>query len=174
MSSTFSRNDIAPFFGFLGAVFPLVFFCLGVAYGMTKSGVSVALIGVIDWSCVLGIYRLIIAINIRISINPKAKSYYLFDGYANLSSRLTCGLAALLLVWPSVVGDTNVRANAQQLKLFVGMILILIFTKALALHSLIVGIILSSRVDFCSFQLSNKNRNYVAPVSMVLWPWECV
>ena len=37
------------------------------------------------------------------------------------------------------------RANAQQPKLFVGMILILIFAKALALYSLIVGIILSSR-----------------------------
>jgi F0F1-type ATP synthase membrane subunit c/vacuolar-type H+-ATPase subunit K len=37
------------------------------------------------------------------------------------------------------------RANAQQPKLFVGMILILIFTEALALYGLIVGIILSSR-----------------------------
>lgn len=37
------------------------------------------------------------------------------------------------------------RANAQQQKLFVGMILILIFAEALALYGLIVGIILSSR-----------------------------
>lgn len=37
------------------------------------------------------------------------------------------------------------RANAQQPKLFVGMILILIFAEALALYGLIVGIILSSR-----------------------------
>ncbi|KAE9605846.1 putative V-ATPase proteolipid subunit [Lupinus albus] len=36
-------------------------------------------------------------------------------------------------------------ANAQQPKLFVGMILILIFAEALALYGLIVGIILSSR-----------------------------
>lgn len=39
----------------------------------------------------------------------------------------------------------NLRANAQQPKLFVGMILILIFAEALALYGLIVGIILSSR-----------------------------
>jgi F0F1-type ATP synthase membrane subunit c/vacuolar-type H+-ATPase subunit K len=39
----------------------------------------------------------------------------------------------------------NCRANAQQPKLFVGMILILIFAEALALYGLIVGIILSSR-----------------------------
>lgn len=38
-----------------------------------------------------------------------------------------------------------IRANAQQPKLFVGMILILIFAEALALYGLIVGIILSSR-----------------------------
>lgn len=37
------------------------------------------------------------------------------------------------------------RANAQQPKLFVGMILILIFAEALALYGLSVGIILSSR-----------------------------
>nr|GMD66382.1 myosin heavy chain [Ipomoea batatas] len=37
------------------------------------------------------------------------------------------------------------RVNAQQPKLFVGMILILIFAEALALYGLIVGIILSSR-----------------------------
>jgi F0F1-type ATP synthase membrane subunit c/vacuolar-type H+-ATPase subunit K len=39
----------------------------------------------------------------------------------------------------------SLRANAQQPKLFVGMILILIFAEALALYGLIVGIILSSR-----------------------------
>lgn len=37
------------------------------------------------------------------------------------------------------------RANAQQPKLFVGMILILIFAEALALYGLIVGIILASK-----------------------------
>jgi len=42
-------------------------------------------------------------------------------------------------------GDAGVRANAQQPKLFVGMILILIFAEALALYGLIVGIILSSK-----------------------------
>jgi V-type H+-transporting ATPase proteolipid subunit len=41
--------------------------------------------------------------------------------------------------------DVFCRANAQQPKLFVGMILILIFAEALALYGLIVGIILSSR-----------------------------
>ncbi|KAG7558995.1 F/V-ATP synthase subunit C superfamily [Arabidopsis thaliana x Arabidopsis arenosa] len=98
-----------------------------------KSIVPVVMAGV------LGIYGLIIAVIMSTRINPKAKSYYLFDGYAHLSSGLACGLAGLS------VGDVGVRANAQQPKLFVGMILILIFAEAFALYGLIVGIILSSR-----------------------------
>ena len=48
-------------------------------------------------------------------------------------------------MYPSDIWLYCFRANAQQPKLFVGMILILIFAEALALYGLIVGIILSSR-----------------------------
>ena len=41
-----------------------------------------------------------------------------------------------------IVGDVGIRANAQQEKLFVGLILILIFGEALALYGLIVSLIL--------------------------------
>lgn len=37
------------------------------------------------------------------------------------------------------------RANAEQEKVFVGMVLILIFAEALALYGLIIGIILTSK-----------------------------
>ncbi|KAK9162265.1 hypothetical protein Syun_003167 [Stephania yunnanensis] len=123
-----------------------------------ESGVGVASMGVmrpelvmksivpVVMAGVLGIYGLIIAVIISTGINPKAKSYYLFDGYAHLSSGLACGLAGLSAGMAiGIVGDAGVRANAQQPKLFVGMILILIFAEALALYGLIVGIILSSR-----------------------------
>lgn len=42
-----------------------------------------------------------------------------------------------------VVGDNGVRANAIEPKMFVGMILILIFAEALGLYGLIIAIILS-------------------------------
>lgn len=42
------------------------------------------------------------------------------------------------------VGDAGIRANAQQERLFVGLILILIFGEALALYGLIVSLILVS------------------------------
>lgn len=158
MAPAFSGDETAPFFGFLGAAAALVFSCMGAAYGTAKSGVGVASMGVmrpelvmksivpVVMAGVLGIYGLIIAVIISTGINPKAKSYYLFDGYAHLSSGLACGLAGLSAGMAiGIVGDAGVRANAQQPKLFVGMILILIFAEALALYGLIVGIILSSR-----------------------------
>ncbi|KAM0858154.1 hypothetical protein ACQ4PT_042365 [Festuca glaucescens] len=157
-TSVFSGDETAPFFGFLGAAAALVFSCMGAAYGTAKSGVGVASMGVmrpelvmksivpVVMAGVLGIYGLIIAVIISTGINPKAKPYFLFDGYAHLSSGLACGLAGLAAGMAiGIVGDAGVRANAQQPKLFVGMILILIFAEALALYGLIVGIILSSR-----------------------------
>ncbi|KAL3130947.1 hypothetical protein ABBQ38_000270 [Trebouxia sp. C0009 RCD-2024] len=96
---------------------------------------------------VLGIYGLIIAVIISTGINQTStQAYYLFDGYAHLAAGLSCGLAGLAAGMAiGIVGDAGVRANAQQPKLFVGMILILIFAEALALYGLIVGIILSSK-----------------------------
>ena len=43
-----------------------------------------------------------------------------------------------------IVGDAGVRANAQQPRLYVGMILILIFAEALGLYGLIVGLVVAS------------------------------
>lgn len=101
----------------------IVFFTgMGAAYGTAKSGVGVASMGVmrpelvmksivpVVMAGVLGIYGLIIAVIISTGINPKAKSYYLFDGYAHLSSGLSCGLAGLSAGMAiGIVGDAGVR-----------------------------------------------------------------
>ncbi len=79
------------------------------------------------------------------AVDP-TKNYTFFDGFAQLASGLSCGLAGLAAGMAiGIVGDAGVRATAQQPKLFVGMILILIFAEALALYGLIVGIILSQK-----------------------------
>ncbi|WOL11946.1 V-type proton ATPase subunit c1 [Canna indica] len=105
--SSFSGDETAPSFGFLGAAATLIFSCMGAAYVTTKSNVDVASMGAmrpelvmksivpVVMAGVLEIYALIIAVIISIGINPNAKSDYLFDGYAHLSSRLACGLAGL-------------------------------------------------------------------------------
>ena len=57
------------------------------------------------------------------------------------------GLAAGMAI--GVVGDAGVRAVGQQEKLFVGVILILIFAEALGLYGLIVALILSQQSVSC-------------------------
>merc|ERR1739848_892709 len=146
----------ARFFGFLGASSALVFSCMGAAYGTAKSGVGIAAMGVmrpelvmksiipVIMAGVLGIYGLIISVVISGAVTPA--DYTMYDGYAHLASGLACGLSGLAAGMAiGIVGDAGVRANAQQPKLFVGMILILIFAEALALYGLIVGIILSGK-----------------------------
>ncbi len=91
---------------------------------------------------VLGIYGLIIAVILVQAIKPE--SYSSFAGFAHLASGLACGLSGLGAgIAIGIVGDAGVRANGIQPKLFVPMVLILIFAEALGLYGLIVGIILS-------------------------------
>jgi V-type H+-transporting ATPase proteolipid subunit len=65
-----------------------------------------------------------------------------------LGAGLSCGLSSLAAgLAIGVVGDAGVRATGQNEKLFVGMILILIFAEALGLYGLIVALIMSQKGD---------------------------
>merc|ERR1712159_482910 len=153
----------APFFGFMGCAAALVFACLGAAYGTAKSGVGVANMGVmhsdmvmksiipIIMAGVLGIYGLIVAVLIGSGITgDKPYNYSSYSGYAALAAGLCCGMAGLSAgIAIGIVGDAGVRANARQPKLFIGVILILIFAEALGLYGLIVALILSSNQLDC-------------------------
>merc|ERR1712166_1345908 len=142
----------APFFGFMGCAAALVFACLGAAYGTAKSGVGVANMGVLHsdmvmksiipiiMAGVLGIYGLIVAVLLGSGISGTEP--YGYSSYSGIS-----GLAAGIAI--GIVGDAGVRANARQNKLFVGVILILIFAEALGLYGLIVALILSSNQLDC-------------------------
>merc|ERR1711908_34869 len=152
----------APFFGFMGCAAALVFACLGAAYGTAKSGVGVANMGVLHaemimksiipiiMAGVLGIYGLIVAVLLASGITNEAYGYASFSGYSALSAGLCCGMAGLSAgIAIGIVGDAGVRATARQPKLFVGVILILIFAEALGLYGLIVALILSSNQMDC-------------------------
>jgi|Transcript_12846 V-type H+-transporting ATPase proteolipid subunit len=138
----------------MGVTSALVFANLGAAYGTAKSGVGISSMGVIKpdyimrsiipvvMAGVLGIYGLIVAVILVQKINDTDYKYY--DGYKHLASGLCCGLSSLAAGMAiGIVGDSGVRANAQQEKIFVGMILILIFAEALGLYGLIIALILS-------------------------------
>merc|ERR1719231_546163 len=153
----------APFFGFMGCTSALVFACLGAAYGTAKSGVGVGNMGVLHadmvmksiipiiMAGVLGIYGLIVAVLLASSITGDNNyAYASYSGYSALAAGSCCGLAGLAAgVAIGVVGDAGVRCNARNPKLFVGVILILIFAEALGLYGLIVALILSSNTMKC-------------------------
>merc|ERR1712166_1533328 len=153
----------APFFGFMGCAAALVFACLGAAYGTAKSGVGVANMGVLHpdvvmksiipvvMAGVLGIYGLIVAVLLASGIKADgAYGYSSYSGFSALSAGLCCGLAGLAAgIAIGIVGDAGVRANARQPKLFVGIILILIFAEAIGLYGLIVALILQSNKLEC-------------------------
>ena len=70
---------------------------------------------------------------------------------AHLAAGCCCGFSAVAAgVAIGIVGDAGVRAVAHHncaapARLYVGMVLILIFAEALGLYGLIVGLILSSK-----------------------------
>lgn len=66
----------------------------------------------------------------------------------SLGSGLSAGLSGLAAGFCiGVVGDAGVRGTAQQPRLFVGMILILIFSEVLGLYGLIVAIYMSTHAS---------------------------
>jgi V-type H+-transporting ATPase proteolipid subunit len=68
------------------------------------------------------------------------------QGFAYLASGLCCGLSGLGAGMAiGIVGDAGVRAVGQQPRLYVGVILILIFAEALGLYGLIIALILSQK-----------------------------
>merc|ERR1712172_447975 len=93
-----------------------------------------------------GIYGLITAVIINGKMS--AANYSAYSGYAHLGAGLTVGMSSLAAgLAIGIVGDAGVRAFAQQPRLFVGVILILIFAEALGLYGLIVALIMSSKSD---------------------------
>jgi len=110
-------------------------------------------LGPVVMAGVIGIYGFIIAVVVGTKIkeptgggtSPAQPQYTLFSAFGHLGSGLTGGLSGLAAGMAiGIVGDAGVRATAQQPKLFVGMILILIFAEALGLYGLIVALIMSS------------------------------
>lgn len=149
----------------MGVTAALVFANIGAAYGTAKSGVGIASMGVMKpnlvmrniipviMAGVLGIYGLIVAVILNGSITKPSDSvtkFSSFSGFAFLAAGLCCGLSGLAAGMAiGVVGDAGVRAVGQQEKLFVGVILILIFAEALGLYGLIVALILSQQSVDC-------------------------
>lgn len=71
---------------------------------------------------------------------------FICRSFAHLGAGLSVGFAGAAAGFAiGIVGDTGVRGTAQQPRLFVGMILVLIFAEVLGLYGLIVALILSTK-----------------------------
>ena len=61
----------------------------------------------------------------------------------NLGAGLSVGLSGLAAGMAiGIIGDSGVRGSAQQPKLFVGMVLMLIFAEVLGLYGLITALVM--------------------------------
>ena len=154
MSTANEGDDYTYFFGYMGIAAALVFANLGASYGTAKSGVGICSMGVLKpdriiksvipviMAGILGIYGLIVSVILNQKITSSNYDYK--KAFSHLSSGLCCGLSSLGAgIAIGIGGDAGVRALGQTDKIFVGMMLILIFAEALGLYGLIVSLILA-------------------------------
>ncbi|KAH8822572.1 vacuolar ATP synthase proteolipid subunit [Flagelloscypha sp. PMI_526] len=125
----------------MGCTSAIVFTCIGASYGTAKSGVGISAMSVLRpdlmMKCVIpvimagiiAIYGLVVSVLISGGL---AAEMTLAAGFIQLGAGLSVGLAGLAAGFAiGIVGDAGVRGTAQQPRLYVGMILILIFAEGL-------------------------------------------
>merc|ERR1719222_1673271 len=130
---------------------------MGAAYGTAKSGTGIAAMSVmrpelimksiipVVMAGIIAIYGVVVAVLIAGQLKP-APEYTLYKGFVHLGAGLAVGLSGLAAGYAiGIVGDAGVSGTAQQPRLFVGMILILIFAEVPGLYGLIVAIFLYAR-----------------------------
>ncbi|KAI9374796.1 V-type proton ATPase proteolipid subunit [Aspergillus egyptiacus] len=152
----------APFFGALGCTSAIVFTTFGAAYGTAKAGVGICSSGILRpdlivknivpvvMAGILGIYGLVVSVLIA---NALVQTVPLYTSLLQLGAGLAvgfCGLAAGFAI--GIVGDAGVRGAVQQPRLYVGMILILIFAEVLGLYGLIVALLMNSRAGITEYK----------------------
>jgi len=149
----------APFFGFAGVTSAMVFSTVGAAYGTSKAGIGIAGLGQfkpelimkslipVVMSGIIAVYGLVVSVLIAGGLDPR-KDYSLFAGFIHLAAGLACGFTGLAAGYAiGIVGDSCVRAYVHESKVFVAMVLILIFAEVLGLYGLIVALILNTQTS---------------------------
>lgn len=152
------KNPVyGPFYGVMGVASSIVFSSLGAAYGTAVAGSGMAATAVmrpelimksiipIVMAGIIAIYGLVVSVLIAGMIDNSEK-YSIGKGYLHLSAGLSvgmCGLASGYAI--GKVGDIGIRCTALQPRLFVGLILILIFSEVLGLYGMIVAIYLYTK-----------------------------
>ncbi|KAI9091841.1 V-type ATPase [Phlyctochytrium arcticum] len=157
MSATEACPVYAPFFGFGGAASAMILSAMGAAFGTAKAGIGIAGVGTfrpdlmmkalipVVMAGIIAVYGLVVSVLVSNDMSPD-KDYSLFAGFVHLAAGLSTGFAGLAGGYAiGIVGDACVRGYLYQPRLFVGMVLILIFAEVLGLYGLIVSLILNTK-----------------------------
>eukprot|EP00544_Gedaniella_sp_CCMP2646_P003642 CAMPEP_0202494008 /NCGR_PEP_ID=MMETSP1361-20130828/10385_1 /ASSEMBLY_ACC=CAM_ASM_000849 /TAXON_ID=210615 /ORGANISM="Staurosira complex sp., Strain CCMP2646" /LENGTH=202 /DNA_ID=CAMNT_0049124391 /DNA_START=51 /DNA_END=659 /DNA_ORIENTATION=- len=155
---------------------------MGINYnkGVIKNIVPIVMAGVLGIYGL--IVSVIITQSIAPPNNDQYTTYSLYNGYSHLAAGLCCGLSCLAAGGTiGIIGEVGVTgfglkasggkrfwygmeggddgdvgrdsANTEDAnKLYVGLLIMLIFSEALALYGLIVALILSQRTYYCEVQ----------------------
>ncbi|SCO88304.1 probable CUP5-H+-ATPase V0 domain 17 KD subunit, vacuolar [Fusarium oxysporum] len=143
------------FFGVIGCACSIVFTTFGAAYGTAKSAGAIFQSGILrpdmmmqNTLCaimaqILSIYGLVASVIMSNNIKEKMAIHTAFLQLGAGISVGLCGMAAGFAI--GIVGDAGVRASSQQPRLYIGMVLILIFAEVLGLYGVIVSILMLTR-----------------------------
>ena len=140
--------SFAPFLGFGGCAAAMMLSCAGAAIGTAKSGIGIAGIGTFTPELIMKSLIPVVMSGILLiagGLSPTEK-YSLFNGCMHLACGLTVGFACLASGYAiGNVGDEGVRQFMHQPRLFVGIVLILIFAEVLGLYGMIIALILNTK-----------------------------
>jgi len=158
MADTTDHPDYVTFFSAMGATAAMVFSAFGAAYGTAKSGTGISAMAIMKpemimksvlpvvMAGIIGIYGVVVAVLISQDMGGLGqldRSKAIMKGFTHLGAGLSVGLSGLAAGFAiGIVGDSGVRGTAQQPKLYVGMILILIFAEVLGLYGLITALVM--------------------------------
>lgn len=102
---------------------------------------------------IIGIYGLVVSVLISDGLS---QTMPLYTGFIQFGAGLAVGLAGLAAGFAiGIVGDAGVRGTAQQPRLFVGMILILIFAEVLGTCTKDTYLYIYAQLDFSSVVATN-------------------
>ncbi|KZP33621.1 V-type ATPase [Athelia psychrophila] len=134
----------------------MIFSTVGAAFGTSKAGIGIAGLGgfkpelimksliPVVMSGIIAVYGLVVAV--LISGNVKSEGYSLAAGFIHLAAGLACGMTGVAAGYAiGIVGDSCVRAYVHEQRVFVSMVLILIFAEVLGLYGLIVALIMNTK-----------------------------
>jgi len=141
----------------MGCSISVTLCCLGAAYGISKSSIGISAVSVLRpdmivknlmppvMAGIVAIYGLVVSILIVTKLEEKSA---LHTNFMMLGAGLSVGISGLAAGFSiGIIGDAGVRGTAQQPKLYVGMILILIFAEVLGLYGAIVAMMMLAKSE---------------------------